>query len=73
MFGIRLNVGHKCSIPLKQSDTIRIHPTKINADPYVFGPSRSGSVIICTDPDGSFQQQTKKVRKTLKINVSVPS
>jgi hypothetical protein len=63
MFGIRLNVGHKCSIPLKQSVTIRIHLTKINADPYVFGLSRSGSVITCTDPD-PLPSTSKESKKT---------
>ncbi len=56
MFGIRLNVGHKCSIPLKKSDTIRIQPNKINAD------------LPDSDGSGSFHQQAKKVRKS-KISI----
>ncbi len=36
----------------------------IRPDPYVFGPPRSGSVIILYG-FGSFYQQAKQVRKTL--------
>jgi hypothetical protein len=48
MFGVRLNVGHKCSIPLKQSDTIRIH----QCESVGFWASHTRILaIICTDPD----------------------
>jgi hypothetical protein len=29
-------------------------------DPYLFGPSGSGSILICTDPDTSFIMQKSK-------------
>jgi hypothetical protein len=34
-------------------------------DQYVFGPSGSGSAIICTDPVRSTIIKQKEVRKTL--------
>ncbi len=32
----------------------------VYSNPYVFGPSRSGSVIICTDSDPSINPQKSK-------------
>ncbi len=39
----------------------------LDSNPFVFGPSGCGSVIICTDPDPDLDSdhQAKIVRKTL--------
>jgi hypothetical protein len=38
-------------------------------DPCVLGPSGSGSVIICTDPDLSINKQKNKTENTLISSV----
>jgi hypothetical protein len=57
---------------LDSPETIRYNQDpadQINADTYVFGSSRPGSVITCTDPDPYLDQdpsinKQKKIRKT---------